>query len=302
MNNLKRLFAATRPGFFTASLLPVLLGAAEARRLGSVFHPGYLLLTLMAVLFFHAGMNVLNDYCDYRNNTDNINKTALPPFTGGSGLIQSGQITPAGTLLFAVILLLGGSALGFYLAFKVSFLLFFIGGVGLLSGVFYSAPPLFFAGRGLGELVVGLDFGLLTVLGSFIVQAGGVAAEPVFASLPLSLLISAILYMNEFPDVEADRACGKFNLVVRLGPERAVQGFYVIILSAYLTLIGGILLGYLPGLYLLGLLSAPLAIGAAFILGANREAGPGLVPGIKLLLLAHISCGVLLVIGSLLVR
>ncbi len=297
---LKRLFVATRPGFFPASALPVLLGAAEAWRMEGVFHGGYFILTLLAVLFCHAGMNVINDYCDFLNETDNINKTALPPFSGGSGLIQSGQMSASGTLALAICLLLAGGALGLYLAFEVSPILFLIGGAGLVSGVFYSAPPLFFAGRGLGELVVGLDFGLLAVLGSFVVQTGALALEPVFVSLPLSFLISALLYMNEFPDVEADRECGKLNLVVRLGPKRAVAGFYIIVFLVYLSLCGAVFFGFMPPLSLIALLSAPLALRSALILRAHPDAGPALVPAIKSLILAHISCGIFLVLGTLL--
>jgi len=301
MTSIKTLFLATRPGFFTASIVPALLGAAEAWRVKGVFQPGYLLLTIIAVVFIHGGMNVINDYCDYRNNTDNINKKALPPFTGGSGLIQSGRMSPAGTLVLAIVLLAAGSFIGIYLALKVSLLLFLIGGAGLASGIFYSAPPVFFAGRGLGELIVGLDFGLLTVLGSFIAQTGGAAPGPVFASLPLSLLISAILYLNEFPDVEADKVCGKRNLVVRLSPGRAATGFYVIIFSAYICLIIGIVLGYLPVAAIAALLSGPLALRSAAILKANPGAGTALVPAIKSMIAAHISCGLLLIISDVLI-
>lgn len=300
MLRLKTLFLATRSGFFTASLVPVLLGAAVAWQQTRDFNPSYLLITLAAVLCFHAAMNVLNDYCDYRNNTDNINKSALPPFTGGSGLIQRGLISPGATLQLSLTLLFAGSVIGLYLALKVSPLLFLIGGAGVLSGIFYSTPPVFFAGRGLGELVVGLDFGVLTVLGSFIVQTGGAAAEPVAASLPISLLISGLLYINEFPDIEADRECGKLNLVVRLGHDGAVKGFLVLIFAAYLSLIAGVLTGYLPLPALAALLSAPLAIRAALILKADKEAGPGLVPAIRSLIMAHISCGLLLVLGEVL--
>lgn len=300
MVRLKTFFSATRPGFLPASLIPVLLGAAVAWRVSRVFHPGYLILTILAVLFLHSGMNVLNDYCDYCNNTDNINTKALAPFTGGSGLIQSGQISPSGSLLFSIILLILGSAIGICLALKVSALLFLIGGAGLLSGVFYSAPPVFFAGRGLGELIVGLDFGVLTVLGTFIVQTGGMAVEPVMASLPISFLISALLYMNEFPDMEADRESGKLNLVVRLGTEGAVKVFYALIFVAYLSLVAGVLLGYLPVFSSAAFLSAPLSLRAALILRANKEASPALIPGIKSLILAHISCGLLLIIGEVL--
>ncbi len=300
MANLKTLFLATRPSFFTASVLPALLGASTAWRVGGVFNPAYLALTVLAVIALHGGMNVLNDYYDYLNGTDNMNRTPLPPFTGGSGLIQSGRMTPGATLFLGAGLVCAGSLLGLYLAITTSPLLFLIGGAGLISGFFYSAPPLFLAGRGLGEFTVGLDFGVLLVLGSFIVQTGGVSIEPLLASLPISFLIAAILYINEFPDIEADRACGKKNLVVRLGKKMAVRGFYAIIAAGYISVTGAVLTGYLPLPSLLALLPAPLAIRAALILRKTNGEGPALVPGIKAIILAHLSCGLLLVLADLL--
>ncbi len=298
MADLKTLFMATRPGFFTASVAPVLVGASEAWRAGGVFRPALFALTVLAVMALHAGMNVLNDYYDYLNGTDNINRSALPPFSGGSGLIQAGRMSPGGTFLLGTALLACGSLIGLYLALVTSPLLFIIGGAGLLTGLLYSAPPVFLAGRGLGELTVGLDFGLLVVLGAFVVQTGALGPAPAIASLPLSFLIAAILYMNEFPDLEADRATGKKTLVVRLGRRRAIRGFYVIIFGAYLSLVIGVVLGFLAAASLLALLSAPLAVRAAMVLRAQQGAGPGLVPGIKSLILAHLSCALLLAGGG----
>jgi 1,4-dihydroxy-2-naphthoate octaprenyltransferase len=207
-------------------------------------------------------------------------------------------MTPGGTFLLGAALLACGSLIGLYLALVTSPLLFIIGGAGLLTGLLYSAPPVFLAGRGLGELTVGLDFGLLVVLGAFVVQTGALGPAPAIASLPLSFLIAAILYMNEFPDLEADRATGKKTLVVRLGRRRAITGFYVIIFGAYLSLVIGVVLGFLAAASLLALLSAPLAVRAAMVLRAQQGAGPGLVPGIKSLILAHLSCALLLAGGG----
>ncbi len=302
MADLKTLFLATRPGFFSASVVPVLLGASVAWNLDNAFSPGYLVLTLLAVISLHAGMNVLNDYYDYLNGTDNINKTALPPFTGGSGLIQSGSMTPVATLFLGAGLVCAGSLLGLYLAITTSPLLFLIGGAGLTTGFFYSAPPLFLAGRGLGELTVGLDFGILPVLGSYAVQTGTLSTAPFLASLPLSFLIAAILFINEFPDMEADEASGKKTLVVRLGREKALTVLNFIIASAYASLGPGLFAGALPRTSLLALLSAPLALRATLIAGKTSGTSPALLKAIKSLILAHLSCGILIIIGELMAR
>ena len=299
MHRLKTLFLATRPQFFPAVVIPVALGASTAWYKVGVFNAKHFLLSLMAAIFFHAGMNVLNDYFDFRNGTDNINRNALTPFTGGSRFIQRGLLTPGETLALGASLVGAGSIVGVYLALEVSTLLLLIGGVGLLSGLFYSAPPFFFAGRGLGEIVVGVDFGVLTVLGSYMVQTGSPAPEPVFASLPISFLISALLYINEFPDYEADRSAGKRNLVVRLGLKRGIAGFYLLVAGAYLSIIAGVLLGYLPLPSLAALLSLVFALPAVTGLARNYDRGPKLIPSIKAVILAHVSSGVLLISANI---
>ena len=299
MPRIKTFFLATRPQFFPAVLIPVGLGASTAWYKAGVFNLHYFALSLAAAVLFHAGMNVLNDYFDFRNGTDNINRGALTPFTGGSRFIQNGLISPVETLALGALLLAAGSLVGVYLAYKTSPLLLLIGGAGLVSGVFYSAPPLFFAGRGLGEVVVGVDFGVLTVLGSYIVQTGSFAPEPVFASLPISFLISALLYINEFPDYEADRSAGKRNLVVRLGPKRGVTGFGLLVAAAYLSIVLGVFLGYLPALSLIALLSAVFALSSLRGLVKNYGGGPELVPSIKSIILAHISSGILLISANM---
>lgn len=92
MNRIKTFFFATRPQFFPAVIIPVLLGASTAWHYERLFSPLLFILTTIAALFYHAGMNTLNDYFDNLNNTDNINKNLLTPFTGGSRMIQRGQI------------------------------------------------------------------------------------------------------------------------------------------------------------------------------------------------------------------
>ncbi|MFQ5441310.1 MAG: 1,4-dihydroxy-2-naphthoate octaprenyltransferase [Thermodesulfobacteriota bacterium] len=300
MDRIKIFFLATRPQFFPAVFLPVALGASAAWESAGSFNVLYFILTLAASLLYHAGMNVLNDYFDFLNGTDNINKTPLTPFTGGSRFIQRGDITPRETFILGFTLVSAGSAVGLYLAVKVSWVLIIIGGVGLFSGIFYSAPPLFFAGRGMGEFIVGLNFGVLTVLGSYLVQTGRISPEPVFASLPLSFLVSALLYINEFPDYEADRSAGKRNLVVRLGLKRARPGFCLLVAGAYLSIILGAVLGYLPALCLAALVSGVFALISVKGFLRNYDGGAKLIPSIKSIILAQIGTGALLIASNIL--
>jgi 1,4-dihydroxy-2-naphthoate octaprenyltransferase len=300
MHRLKIYFLATRPQFFAAVILPVLLGTSTAWETSGSFNPGYLLLSLSAAILFHAGMNVVNDYYDYLNGTDNINEGALTPFTGGSRFIQAGLMTPYQTITLGVMLLAGGSIIGLVLAYLTTPWILLIGGIGLFTGFFYSAPPLFLAGRGLGEITVGINFGLLTVLGSYMVQTGSFALEPVFASLSLSFLISALLYVNEFPDYDADMAAGKRTLVVRLGPRKGRWGIVALVSGAYLSVVIGAAIGLLPKLSLVALLSLVFALPAVKGVMKNYGGGARLIPAIKSIILTHMASGLLLISANIL--
>lgn len=290
-------FMATRPRFFPGIIIPVGIGAATAWHASGEFHPFHFALTLAAAVLYHGGMNVFNDYFDSINGSDDGNTRALAPFTGGSRFIQKGLLTRGETLALAVALVAGGSVIGAYLALATTPWLLALGIVGLASGYFYTAPPLFLASRGLGELTVGLNFGLLTVLGSYAVQTMTVGVDAVFASLPTSFLITALLYVNEFPDFEADRDAGKRTMVVRLGPRRARYGIVAIVACAYLSVVAGVVLGHLPSLTLLALATLPLALPGVRGLLANYTGGPELVPSIKSIILTHLSSGIIMILA-----
>lgn len=295
--SVKDYFLSTRPQFLPAIVIPVALGGATAWHGTGRFDLLLFLLSVMAALFYHAGMNVLNDYFDFKNGTDNINTGALTPYTGGSRFIQNGVISPQATLGFGLVLLSIGSLIGLYLAVKVSPFLIFIGAFGLLTGFFYSAPPLFLASRGLGELTVAVNFGLLAVSGSYLVQTGDISIVPVISSLPVSFLIAALLLVNEFPDYEADKNTGKNTLVVRLGPERARYCLLGLVAGAYLSLILGTALGIIPPASFIALLSLIPAVHSASVLMRNYKGGSGMIPSIKSIILAHLSAGVLLTVS-----
>ncbi len=297
MERLKVYLLATRPAFFPAIIFPVVLGTAAARKLDSLFDPLLFALTLAAALLYHGGMNVANDYFDHLNGTDAANKSPLTPFTGGSRMIQNSIMTPRETLVLAAALLSAGSAIGLYLATYCGWPLLAIGAFGLISGVFYSAPPVFLAGRGLGELTVGLNFGLLTVSGAYFVQSGGINAQVVAVSLPLTLLVTAILYVNEFPDFDADKASGKKTLVVRLGLQRGRWGMVVITLLTYVSIIAPAVAGLTPPHTLLALATALFLIIATGYLFRSRKEPWALLLPIKCVIIAHSATGTVLVLS-----
>jgi len=110
-------------------------------------------LSLFAAVLYHAVANVLNDYFDYLNGSDNINHVGLSLFTGGSKMIQNKIITPGEIYIFGALLLITGSMIGLYLTYERDIILLLIGAMGLFSSYYYTAPPIFFAGCGLGELL-----------------------------------------------------------------------------------------------------------------------------------------------------
>ncbi|MCL6449875.1 MAG: 1,4-dihydroxy-2-naphthoate octaprenyltransferase [Acetobacteraceae bacterium] len=287
---------AVRAPFFTASVVPVLLGAAVAWYQGWSLSWGCLALTLVGAVAAHAGANLANDFHDHVGGTDWINRYRSP-FNGGAGLIQEGRLSPRTVALAAGAAYLVGALAGLALTWLRGWPVLALMLAGAALGVCYTAPPLRLSYRGVGELAVGLAFGPLLVLGSYYVQAGRFSWTPVLASLPVGFLITAVLYINQFPDVEPDRGTGKDNWVVRLGTARAFWGYCVLVAVPYLAILGTVLSRTLPVPALLGLLSLPLAARAVAV-ARRHHADPSLiVPSCALTVNTHLATGVLLAVG-----
>ena len=262
-NPLLRYFLATRPAFLTITLVGVLLGFATAWHARAPFDAAAAALSLALAMLAHAGVNVLNDYYDHLNGSDAGNSDRLFPFTGGSRFIQNGVLSPGQTLAFGLALFLAVVLGGLWLIGHSGAGLFWIGLAGLAIGWAYSAPPLKLNSRGLGELCVAAGF-LLVVAGADFVQRGGFDALPWLAGLPYALLVTNILYINQFPDRSADLAAGKRHWVVRLNPEQAAHGYGLLLLLA---------LGWLLGLVAGGRLPLWSLVALPAILPAFRAAG-----------------------------
>jgi 1,4-dihydroxy-2-naphthoate octaprenyltransferase len=244
-NPFARYLLATRPAFLTITAAGCLLGFATAVAGGAPFGWARALSTLGLALLAHAGINVLNDYCDHLNGTDARNTQRIYPYTGGSRFIQNGVLSPRQVLGLAVALFAFTIAGGLGLIMVAGAGVFWIGLAGLAIGWAYSAPPLQLNSRGVGELCVAAGF-LLVVGGADFVQRGAFAPLPWVAGAPYALLVTSVLYINQFPDRVADRASGKLHWVARLQPGAAARGHGLILLLAALALTGGILQGVLP--------------------------------------------------------
>ena len=244
-NPFARYLLATRPAFLTITAAGCLLGFATAVAGGAPFGWARALSTLGLALLAHAGINVLNDYCDHLNGTDARNTQRIYPYTGGSRFIQNGVLSPRQVLGLAVVLFAFTIAGGLGLIMVAGAGVFWIGLAGLAIGWAYSAPPLQLNSRGVGELCVAAGF-LLVVGGADFVQRGAFAPLPWVAGAPYALLVTSVLYINQFPDRVADRASGKLHWVARLQPGAAARGHGLILLLAALALTGGILQGVLP--------------------------------------------------------
>lgn len=296
-----RYLAATRPAFLSVTLAGALIGLGSASAGGLTIDVMKALLTVLFALVAHAGANVVNDYYDALNGSDAGNQERLFPFTGGSRFIQNGVLSLGQTRRFGYGLLLAVIPAGLWLTAHSAPGLIWIGLAGLAVAWAYSAPPLQLMARGVGEAAI-VGGWLLVVLGTDFVQRGVLAALPLVAGLPFALLVAAILYLNQFPDRQADAAAGKRTLIVRLGPQKARWGYLVLASAAYLWLALAILLGALPALCALGLLPAVLSIKACGQLLKDAERPAQLTPAIQATIAAANLNGLLLALGLGLAR
>lgn len=295
-NGFARYFAATRPAFLSVTLAGCLIGLATAALSGLPIDATKAVLTVFFALVAHAGVNVVNDYYDAENGSDALNTERLFPFTGGSRFIQNGVLSVREVGLFGHVLLISVIPPGLWLAWQSASGLLLIGLAGLLVGWAYSAPPFKLMARGVGELAIVAGWLLVTV-GTDYVQRGTFEALPVFAGLPFALLVANLLFINQFPDRNADALAGKRTLVVRLGAQQARWGYCLIALLAYAGLGLALLVGELPAWAGLGLLTLPASFLAARHLLRHAAEPAQLAEGIKLTILAANLHGLFMALG-----
>ena len=296
-------WVAIRPNSLAGVITSVVLGASIAwnqmnhLRVGTPFHWGWFLLTLLGGLLLQAGTNVLNDYNDHRTGADAANRSFVRPFNGGSRVIQLGLLTPLETMTGGITLCLAALGLGTYFAFSGRPLVAALALFGALSGYFYNSLGHNAIKAGLGELVIGLNFGLLVTLGAFYVQTGYLAVMPAVASLAVTFLITAVLFINQFQDDESDRRTGKLTLVVRLGRQKAAALLPLYFWLAFALVAALAAVGYAPLATLLAFVSAPLAYRAATLAKRHYASNVDLAPANGFTALTHLTFGLMQALG-----
>ena len=300
MNKVKVWLNAVRAPFLTGTFVPIVLGTVIAWVRHSVFNPLFLVLALAGGIFVHLGANLMNDYFDYKSGNDTQNKEFVRPFTGGSRAIPLGQLSARQVLAGAALLLSSALAIGLYFTLTVGWFILVLVAIGLFSAYFYTGRPFILAARGVGEAVVGLNFGLLMTLGAFYVQTRALSIEPLIAAVPVALLITAILYINSFQDYNADKAVGKNTWVVRLGREKASIAYAGMMYAVYAAILIAALLKVTPVYTLIALVTLPLTVKSISNARQFHSSSFQLAPSNALTIVVHLFTGVLLWLGYML--
>lgn len=266
---------ALRAPFLAGSLMPILIGGGYGI-LQSSFDGARFLLCLLGVGALHLGANLINDYYDARGS-DPINR-CLTPFSGGSRVIQDDTVSSRAVRTMALGFFGLGLVCGIALALTGRPLVLVIGAIGFGAGWLYSASPVQLMARGFGEVVIFFVFGPFITLGTYYALCGELSADAFLVGIPHGFLIAEVIWINQFPDYEADRTAGKRNLVVRWGLERARVIYVGIIVLSFVSLALLPARAELPFSVLAALLALPLGVKASAVLWREYRAHEGIVP------------------------
>jgi len=258
---------AARPRTLPAAVAPVLVGTSLALGAGH-FNPLAFLAALLGAIFIQVGTNLSNDYSDARRGADTEDRL-------GPVRVTAGGLVPPGRVLLATYITFGLAVLcGIYLVAVAGWELLAVGAASILAGVLYTGGPRPYGYEGLGELFVFLFFGVVAVTGSYFVQVQQLPWQAFGCAIPVGLLASAILVVNNVRDLETDRRAGKRTLAVRLGRERTRVLYVAMIAIAFASAPLLWLFGMTPWL-MLSWLAIPLAVRVVRVV-RTRVDGPSL--------------------------
>jgi len=258
---------AVRIRFLLSSIIAVACGLSIAFWKYKEIDLFYASMTFAGVICLHASIDLLNDYWDYKKGIDTI--TRRTKFSGGTGVLPQNLLKPKHVYFAGIILLLIGSLVGAYFALVRGIIILAFVGFAVLAVYFYTTN---IVNVGLGETFVAIK-GTLIVVGSYYIQTSSIGISSVYAGIIMGILSATVLFVNSFPDYEADRLGGRKTLVILLGKKRAARIFPGMILCTYSLIIAGAFLGYLKIYSLASLVSLPFAIIA--IMGMNNSGQVG---------------------------
>ncbi len=259
---------ASRPRTLPAAIAPVLVGTALAAS-EDEFHALPFAAALVGSIFIQIGTNLSNDYSDARRGADTEDRLGPVRVTAG-GLVPPRQVLVATYVAFALAVLAGC-----YLIATAGWELLLVGAASILAGVLYTGGPRPYGYEGLGELFVFVFFGVVAVVGSYYVQTEELRWEAFALAVPVGLLSSAILVVNNVRDIDTDRRAGKRTLAVKLGRDRARMLFSAMVVLAFAAPVVTFAFGGLTAWLLVPLLALPLGMPLIRTV-SSRTDGPAL--------------------------
>ncbi|MRX72432.1 1,4-dihydroxy-2-naphthoate polyprenyltransferase [Bacillus lacus] len=278
-----------RPHTLTAAFIPVTIGTVLALQEGSINY-GLFIAMLIASILIQAATNMFNEYFDYKRGLDNEHSVGI-----GGAIVRNG-VQPSTVLNLAFTFFGISILLGIYICISSSWWIAVVGLVCMAAGYFYTGGPVPIAYTPLGELVAGFFMGVVIILISFYIQTGTVTFTGFLVSLPVSILVGAILLANNIRDLEGDKQNGRRTLAILLGRKRAIQFLGFMFLTSYLLVFLFIGMGISSAIILVVLLSVPKAYQAvkAFI---GKKLPIEMMPAMKATAQTNTLFGFLLAIG-----
>jgi 1,4-dihydroxy-2-naphthoate octaprenyltransferase len=288
---------AFRFHFTSASFMPGILGGMIAWSTDGKFLPEYFLLVMFGLLLNHMALNMTDDYYDFRHLVDVFATDGKNPYTGGSGLLSSGLIYPRQMRNVFVTFYVIAIGIGIFLGIQRGAFILFLLGFGFFCAYFYTAPPIRFGYRGVGELAQLVCFGPGIGIGAYYVQAQRISWEAFWGTLPFGIMLFSMITINEIPDYLEDRRGGKMNLVARFGREGGVRLFTMSLLLAYAVILIGVMLESIPVLGLISLLTLPIAFKTISVLRSHYQEPIRMAPANLGMICAHNFTAILLALA-----
>jgi len=242
----------TRPHTLTASFIPVFVGSALSLQDVSLNYP--LLIAMMtASMLIQIATNIFNEYYDYRRGLDTKDSVGI-----GGAIVREG-VSPQTVLFLALLLYFISALLGAYICIKTTWWIAVIGVVSMAVGYLYTGGPYPIAYTPFGEFFAGLFMGVVIILISFYIHTGYITIQSFLVSVPIAILIGAILMANNIRDLDQDKEKGRKTLAILVGKEMAIKVLAGMFIFSYLWIIFLVIVDYLPLLSLLAFISIPKA-------------------------------------------
>ncbi|HKJ82278.1 MAG TPA: 1,4-dihydroxy-2-naphthoate polyprenyltransferase [Ignavibacteriaceae bacterium] len=227
-SKLQSWFLASRPKTLLASVVPVIVGSALA--IGeSKFILLYSVIALLCSTLIQTGTNYVNDLYDFLNGADNEDRK------GPTRVLAAGYISVKEMKIGSVLIFLLAFLLGLYLVYVGGKIVLIIGVLSIIAGIAYTAGPFPLAYNGLGDIFVFLFFGIVGTAGTYYVQTQSFSLLSILASIPVGALITNILVVNNYRDIEEDRSANKHTLAVLLGKNFTRFQYIFLLLISFLT-------------------------------------------------------------------